>query len=579
MKILVRNLGLKKAFASNHTFTFMKDSFKFYLFCFFSLVILMISCKAKDQKEKQVLLIEDMNNAVEASIEKMLDNANSKGKINDSISLSFLPVVKYYYNSNENKPVWSNKEEWNSIAGSLIHYLDTCERDGLFPETYQITLIKKLQLQLADSSNRKIASTWGNSDLLLTDAFFQIIQHLKQGRLQADSLEWKYSKQKQELFFAATLNQFKDGKNINELLLHLQPSIKNYSALKMHIPSFLDSMDRKAYTYLKYPFKDSIEFQRKLLQRLGESGFTISEKQPDTTMLQSLIKKYQKVRKLKETGKISAALITQLNNTDKEKFKRIAITLDRYKQLPNQMPEKYIWVNLPAYNLKVWNNDTLALESKVIVGKPVTPTPFINSAISDIIVYPTWTIPNSIIVKEILPALKKNAGYLARKGYGLYTYDGKPIDPYSVNWAKYSKGIPYLVRQGSGDNNALGIIKFNFPNEHSVYLHDTNQRYLFKNSQRSLSHGCVRVQEWEKLARYIIQNDSMLFTGPDSLRLSTDSVAKWIERKERHTMVIKQKMPVFIRYFSVEDVNGVIKFYDDIYGDDKRLRERYLSKN
>jgi len=374
------------------------------------------------------------------------------------------------------------------------------------------------------------------------------------------------------------LNKVKDGQPLSNILNSVQPALKDYQALRRNIPSFLDSMDRKNYTYVSYPGKDSLSLLKNVLKRLGESGYSIASAKPDSAMLADLLTRYQKAKGLKQTGKITAGLASVLNNTDKEKFKRIAITLDRYKQLPATLPEKYIWVNLPAYNLKVWDNDSLALESKVIVGKPGTPTPVINSEISDLIVYPTWTVPNSIIVKEILPGLKRNPGYLARKGLGLYKSNGDPVDPYSVNWSKYNKGIPYLVRQGSGDNNALGVIKFNFKNPYAVYLHDTNQRYLFRNKDRSLSHGCVRVQDWEKLAFYIVRNDSLSSTLPDSMKLNTDSITTWISRKERHTIEIKKKLPVFIRYFGCEGDKNSIRFYDDIYGEDKKLRDKYFAQ-
>ena len=260
-----------------------------------------------------------------------------------------------------------------------------------------------------------------------------------------------------------------------------------------------------------------------------------------------------------------------------EKFKRIAITLDRYKQLPVKMPEKYIWVNLPGYYLEVWDHDTLVLESKVICGKPGTRTPLLNSYISDMITYPTWTVPNSIIVKQYLPKLKNNPYYLSRLGIRLVNAKGQTVDPGSVNWGKYSRGIPYKVVQGSGDDNALGVFKFNFNNAYAVYLHDTNQRYLFKNSSRALSHGCVRVQEWEKLAYYIARNDSLNLKVGDTLRYNTDSIKSWIDSKKHKRMDVKNKVALFIRYFSCEGKNGEIKFYEDIYGEDKVLREKYFS--
>ena len=177
----------------------------------------------------------------------------------------------------------------------------------------------------------------------------------------------------------------------------------------------------------------------------------------------------------------------------------------------------------------------------------------------------------------MLPGLKRNPGYLARKGLYLLDSKGNKVDPYSVNWDKYKKGIPYRIQQGSGDDNALGVIKFNFSNPYAVYLHDTNQRYLFGNSMRSVSHGCVRVQEWQKLAGYILENDSLHAKPTDTLRANADSIATWIAAKEHRKINVKTKFPLFIRYFGCENVNGKIKFYDDIYNDDKLLREKYFA--
>lgn len=556
----------------------MNRSLHFHFIFLLAFMIVFAGCGNKKDDEKNIPPAE-MDDHVQAKIEALLKASAGKETLDDSTILSFSPVVNYYYSNNGFKPVWSSKEKWQPHADTLLQYIATSERDGLFPESYQYSALQFIMQTIQkDSVKRKEVNIWARADVLMTNAFFHILQDLKQGRIIPDSAAWKNDAGQQQKFFAASLKKVQAGESISNILNTVQPTLKYYQALKKNIPSFLDSMDRKNYTYVNYPGKDSLSLLKNVLKRLGESGYSIATAKPDSVMLNDLISRYQKAKGLKQTGKISAALAGVLNNTDKEKFKRIAITLDRYKQLPATLPEKYIWVNLPAYNLKVWDNDSIAMESKVIVGKPGTPTPLINSEISDLVIYPTWTVPTSIIAKEILPGLKRNPGYLARKGLGLYNSKGEPVNPHSINWAKYSKGIPYMVRQGSGDNNALGVIKFNFANPYAVYLHDTNQRYLFKNKERSLSHGCVRVQDWEKLAFYIVRNDSLSSALPDSMKLKTDSIATWISRKEKHTMVIKKKLPVFIRYFGCEGDNGSIKFYDDIYGEDKKLRDKYFAQ-
>lgn len=266
-----------------------------------------------------------------------------------------------------------------------------------------------------------------------------------------------------------------------------------------------------------------------------------------------------------------------VNLSDVERFKRIAITLDRYKQLPRVMPEKYILVNLPSYYLHVWDHDSVAIVSRIICGKPDTRTPLLNSVISDMVTYPTWTVPTSIIAKQYLPKLKLNPNYLTKIGLHLVDRKGETVDPTTVNWSKYKKGIPYKVMQGSGDDNALGILKFNFSNPYAVYLHDTNQRYLFKNASRALSHGCVRVQQWQELAFFIARNDSMNRKPGDSIRYNTDSITTWLANKEKKRIPVKIGLPLFIAYFSCEAKGDKIRFYDDIYGEDKLMREKYFS--
>jgi len=385
-------------------------------------------------------------------------------------------------------------------------------------------------------------------------------------------------------FFIASLNKLLEKKDFSGLLVSLQPKHKKYWQLKKGIKRFIDSMDRRVFTHVTYPYKkgdpkDSLYFIKALQKRLAESNYINSGKKlPDSTELSIAIKKYQVQKRLKADGKFGKELISSLNSNDAERFKRIAITLDRYKQLPDKMPEKYIWVNLPGYYLELLNADTVVFESKVICGKPETRTPLLTSEISDIVTYPTWTVPTSIIVKQYLPKLKNNPNYISRLGLKLMNVKGEVINPGTINWAKYSKGIPYRIVQGSGDNNSLGVIKFNFDNPYAVYLHDTNQRYLFKNASRALSHGCVRVQEWEKLAYFIAGNDSTLSKNKDSLKYTADSIRNWISNKERHMVDVKNHIPLFIRYFSCEEKNGMIKFYEDIYGEDKQLMEKYFAK-
>ncbi|MGG9964435.1 L,D-transpeptidase family protein [Ferruginibacter sp. SUN106] len=549
--------------------------------------LFIISCNSSDApKDKEIVADpKQMDKKASENIRAVLEFAlGNDGKVDDSIRLHLATITSDFYAAEEYQPVWSSKENWQPLADTLFQFITNAEQNGLFPKDYHLKNLKALKNKLdTDSLKRMDAALWTRADLMFTDAFMRIIKDLKHGRLNPDSITINKDSLKVNEFFINNLNTLLDKKQFTGLLNSLQPTNKGYWELKNGIKRFLDSMDRRTYTYVTYPYKkgdakDSLFFIKTLQKRLNESGaISFTNKLPDSTELNNAIQKYQKQKGIKADGKISSAIIKMMNTSDAERFKRIAITLDRYKQLPEKMPEKYIWVNLPGYYLWVIDHDTIALESKVICGKPDTRTPLLNSEITDMVTYPTWTVPTSIIAKQYLPKLKSNPGYLAKLGLRLVNNKGETIDAGSVNWSKYSKGIPYKVMQNSGDNNALGIFKFNFNNPYAVYLHDTNQRYLFKNASRALSHGCVRVQEWEQLAFYIARNDSMSITNPETLNYNTDSIKNWIAGKERHRIDVKNRIPIYIRYFSCEGKEGKIKFYDDIYGEDKVLREKYFA--
>ncbi len=557
-------------------------------YCAICVILLALSCtnNSKGGDKNIVTSPGAMNkkvaNQIEAALKKAADDSE---KIYDTIPLQLLQIVKEFYKKSEYEPVWSSAAKWQPIADSLFHFIGYAENEGLFPNDYHFNILKIIKDTLdRDSLARMNADLWTKADLLFTDGFMHIIKDLKQGRLQPDSLSLNKDSVLVDKFFIASLNNLLEQKDFNKLLISLQPKHKNYWELKKGIKKFVDSMDRRIFTHLTYPFKrndakDSLYFIKLLQKRLTESNCLVPAKAlADSAVLSTAIKKYQVQKGIKADGKYGKGLISSLNSNDAEKFKRIAITLDRYKQLPEKMPAKYIWVNLPGYYLKMMEADTVVFESKVICGKPETRTPLLTSEISDIITYPTWTVPNSIIVKQYLPKLRNNPGYISRIGLKLVNNKGQAIDPYSVNWSKYSRGIPYRVVQGSGDNNSLGVIKFNFDNPYAVYLHDTNQRYLFKNASRALSHGCVRVQEWQKLAYYIAGNDSSLSKRTDSLKYTADSIKNWIAHKATHRIDVINHIALFIRYFSCEGEKGVIKFYEDIYGEDRQLMEKYFAK-
>ena len=564
----------------NHLIKIFFGSGKFYLVVTVLVIFcghFFISCKEKTKPSEKVMVQapEQMDAKVEELIQNFLDYADSKnGRLEDSTILYQLPILINLYKQKSFIPQWSSSQKWLKQGDSLLHFIENVKYYGLFPSDYHSHQLLALKNKFSVVTESKDAASWARADLMLSDAFISIIHDIKLGRLPKDSITLRKDSVLTEEFISSKFNAAASGLSLDIIIPTLEPKHEGYRELKTAVRNFLATSDFNPVTPIVFPNKNREELRQGVIKRLFEINFIDSTSlNADSSQLVSILKKFQKEKRLTVDGKIGAQTIRMLNLSDEEKFKRIAITMDRYKMLPDSMPQKYIWVNIPSYSLRLMNNDTLVLKSKVVVGKPITRTPVLTSAVSEMITYPQWTIPASIIEKEILPGLKKDTGYLRKKGYSLLNGNNEEIRADSINWSKYKKTSPFKVIQGSGDDNALGVLKFNFSNKYAVYLHDTNQRSFFSNDSRALSHGCVRVQEWEKMALYIINNENTVNANVKPKPVPVDSLMHWLAIKEKHSIPIKAKVPVFIRYFTCEVNNGQIDFFEDIYDEDKKMTE------
>lgn len=220
---------------------------------------------------------------------------------------------------------------------------------------------------------------------------------------------------------------------------------------------------------------------------------------------------------------------------------------------------KLVLVNIPSATLEVHGQDSILLLSDVIVGKPSTHTPTLISEIKEIMLYPYWHVPHSIASRELLPAIKKNPGYLQKNNFQVLNRSGRIVDPASINWhALNASNFPYTLRQSTGCDNSLGLIKFNFQSPYSVYLHDTPWKLLFGFPKRFFSHGCIRVEKARELARLLLDENAIAIDT-----LITDSPPPV------HNPVpvrLAEPVPILVLYNTAwPDSSGIVQYYRDIY--------------
>jgi len=284
--------------------------------------------------------------------------------------------------------------------------------------------------------------------------------------------------------------------------------------------------------------------------------------------LKNALKRYQKRMGLWVSGTMTPETRRSLNISVIAKLKLIKLNIEKARWETALMNGRFILVNIPDFMLRLYDNERVILASRIVAGRRDKPTPVFSSVMSYLVLNPTWTVPNSIVVNEMLPKLKEDPYYLDLDKFAIYDGWGKnrqEIDPGSVDWSKYNKNskIPYVFVRKPGIKNPLGVMKFMFPNNNAVYIHDTPSKRFFKKRVRAFSHGCVRLHNPDNLLR-LVSNEHM--------NLGYNKVKRLLKKRKLKSIGFNRNIPVYIRYYTVFVRNdGTIKFSYDIYGYDKIL--------
>ncbi len=280
------------------------------------------------------------------------------------------------------------------------------------------------------------------------------------------------------------------------------------------------------------------------------------------------VRTFQKHAGIGIDGIIGPRTLAAFNNrSDTSKIEQLVLNMERMRWMPRDFGDRYVLVNQPAFELRVYDDGEVIHTARVVVGKPRNQTPAFSDTIRIVEFNPYWNVPQSIAVKEMLPQLRRDPGYLARQGYQVLNSNGHVINSRSVNWWRMGGSrLPVRIRQPPGRSNALGEVKFLFPNKHAVYLHDTPAKKLFERNARAFSHGCVRVQNAREFADVLLKPEGW----------SPNRIAQAIGNGRNQSLKLDHKINVHLVYLTAwPDEDGVIRYRNDIYGRDARL-ERAL---
>jgi murein L,D-transpeptidase YcbB/YkuD len=539
-----------------------------HIFQIMLISVLIFSCK------KEPKINASTNNSSQNYTDLFLEEStiNSFFKSNPE-NENIVKEVNFFYKNRNLQYAWFTKKGMTqavpNFQNQLLNYSNDFD-DKTFNNAQLDTLITLIKTNNQSEINQKQRE---NLELVLTTTFFKYSERAFSGiNKTARQLDWfiPRSKKNYQVLLDSLILKDENDKSFEPVNLY-------YSKLKEKLRLYRDIQKKGGFPIIKndaeFLFKsesDSVMLQVK--KRLFLSG---DLKTNDNSILYTMelanaISNFQQRVGLPENGKLDFKTIAEMNKTVDFRIKQMLVNLERLRWVPVEIENDYLLVNIPEYKLHVFENKKLLWETNVVVGKEAKQTSIFKGNISRIILNPYWNIPNSIINNEILPALKRNSNYLSRNNMEVVSYEGKAINSSSINWHKYSKNVPFIIRQKPGDNNALGKMKFLFPNSFSIYLHDTPSKELFDRNKRDFSHGCIRVENPKKLALYLLKKDKSW---------SQEKVDKVLKTNTETGITIKPNMPVYIAYFTAwVDAKGNLNFRNDIYNLDDELAKEIFAE-
>jgi len=465
-------------------------------------------------------------------------------------------------------------DEFYSSLKFLPIWITDSNSYGLDSNVYSISELVRLKNSLDNTLSKD--DRFQDAALLeitLTTTYFLFGKHLNYGITPKDStyLFTDIPRKKFNINMVQHLLKANKSDSVIIYLLSLQPPHKEYKNLQKGLKKHLVNNHLSKEKVKVDPFrKDSLLSYQQSRKALILHNY-LNQNDTDSSYFEALTK-FQIEHGLFPDNLIGKNTASALSKSPHFYYKSIAASLERWRW-KEEWGKDYIYVNIASYQLKVYQNNEMVKKHKVVVGKNSTRTPEIDDEMEYMIVYPYWNLPYSISSKETLAKVKKDSTYLNRNNFEVFTNKRKKLDANKIDWSKVTAdNFNYKIRQKGGGSNSLGLIKFIFPNKHSVYFHDTPSKRFFKKDLRAYSHGCVRVQSPIDLAGQILASDNNDY--------NMDSVNVYIKRKRQKKITLNKELPVHIHYLTCEyDNENNLIFYKDIYKKDTDLAELMFSEN
>jgi murein L,D-transpeptidase YcbB/YkuD len=481
-------------------------------------------------------------------------------------------VIPDMYASRNFEPLWTD----DARIQELLAMLETAPDHGLDPDDYHVAQIRSLVAQRQSSD---FALDVADLDILLTASLLRFGYHQLFGKVNPATLDSNINFRREFLYdegpVKAIPKVIASPEPLEEQLNAAIPRGPLYRAMQQALVNYRAIAAAGGWSTVPPGAAlhkgDQDPRVVHLRRRLAVTG----DLPPDADVASSAFDEdveagviaFQDRHALDADGVVGNQSYRAMNVPVQTRIDQIRMSLERLRWVRGELSERFVVVNIAGFRVFVINNQQFVWESRVMVGKAYRQTPVFRGDIRYMELNPTWTVPPGILRNDILPAVKRDPGYLEKKNISVIDRDGKIVDPATVDWQAYSKGVPYTLRQEPGPNNALGRIKFIFPNQHFVFLHDTPSRGLFDRAERTFSSGCIRVEHPIRFAEVLTNLDNQPNWDEAALHEVLDT-------RQTRRIHMKTPLPVLILYLTASlDTGNRVRFLRDVYDRDAKLLE------
>jgi murein L,D-transpeptidase YcbB/YkuD len=496
-------------------------------------------------------------------------------------------VIPDFYERREFQRAWTN----SSAIDELFRAIRDSEADGLDPGDYHLRPLERLRGELAATS-APTPALLADFDILLTDALVRLGYHLIFGKVDPERIDpyWNLSRELdgyEPSVIIQRVQHILDSVSLYEAIANEKPKHPFYNDLKGVLAKY--RAIKAAGGWPKIPagptLKLGMEDQRlPLLRRLLIITDDLAPTASDHTLLydnavEGAVKAFQQRHGFTADGSLGPTTLAALNVSVDARIQQVRVNLERARWVLHNLGDTFIVVNVAAYYAYYMKAGEIIWQGRTMVGKPYRQTPIFKAWMTYVVFNPTWTVPPTILAEDYLPALRRDPSYLSSKGLKVVDRAGRVVNPSQIDWVQYSpKHSPYLLRQDPGPRNALGRVKFMFPNDHAVYLHDTPSQALFNRTDRAFSSGCIRIENALDLARLLLNGEG---------EWNQKAIDRVLRSGKTRNVFLHEPVPVLLLYWTAwVGAEGRVNFRNDLYGRDKvvqqelangfRFRKRHL---